>query len=206
MEQVLENGPWLIRLIPIILNIWMPNAMLKKDEVKTALVWVKMHNVPIVAYSKIGLSLIYMKLGCPIMLDAYTSNMCVKYWGCNTYTRELIEVSAKTALLDSLNVTIPFPNGTGHTMEKIDVAYEWQPPRCGLCKIFDHNDECCPKVVRATESTKAYDDRFVEVTRKKGTLTDELASSILDSNYEEVEEVFAEKDLSIEPMDGVFDD
>ncbi|GJX77465.1 putative reverse transcriptase domain-containing protein [Tanacetum coccineum] len=90
-----------------------------------------------------------------------------KSWGRNTYARALIEVSAKNALLDYLIVAIPYPNGTGHTMEKIDVEYEWQPPRCDSCKIFDHNDECCPKAVKAVESTKAYDEGFVEVTHKK---------------------------------------
>ncbi|GJZ35572.1 hypothetical protein Tco_0581389 [Tanacetum coccineum] len=134
-----------------------------------------------------GLSLISTKLRRPIMLDAYISNMCVKSWGRNTYARAFIEA------------------------------------------------------VRAAESTKAYDDGFVEVTRKKerkwlmnksstflllknsfdalskednvfksdddkGTVTSELASSIIDSDIEEVEEVFVEKDLSIEPMDGEVDD
>ncbi|GKC18544.1 zinc knuckle CX2CX4HX4C containing protein [Tanacetum coccineum] len=94
-EQVLENGPWLIRLMPIILNIWTPNARHKKDEIIVAPVWVKLHNVPIVTYSEIGLSLITTKLGRPIMLDAYTSTMCLKSWGCNTYARALIEVSSK---------------------------------------------------------------------------------------------------------------
>ncbi|GJW65485.1 reverse transcriptase domain-containing protein [Tanacetum coccineum] len=203
------------------------------------------------------LLLISMKLGRPIMLDAYTSNMCVKYWGRKTYTRVLIKVSAKNALLDSLIVAIPFPNGMGHTIENIDVEYEWQPPQCGSCKIFDHNHECCPKAVRAPESTKAYDDgptnengeaSISQLNTKKDTsdplpdligkkeqelnlfllknyfdalskednvfesnndermVTNELASSILDSENEEVEEVFVEKDLYIEPMDEVVDD
>ncbi|GJS87227.1 putative reverse transcriptase domain-containing protein [Tanacetum coccineum] len=47
MERVLENGPWLIRLVPIILNIWTPNARLKKDEITMVPIWVKLHNVPI---------------------------------------------------------------------------------------------------------------------------------------------------------------
>ncbi|GJT12436.1 zinc knuckle CX2CX4HX4C containing protein [Tanacetum coccineum] len=58
MEQVLENGPCLNRLVPTILNTWMPNTKLKKDEITAAPVWVKLHNVPIVAYSKVGLTLI----------------------------------------------------------------------------------------------------------------------------------------------------
>nr|GEW48097.1 hypothetical protein [Tanacetum cinerariifolium] len=152
--------------------------------------------------SRKGLSLISTKLRRPIMLDAYISNMCVKSWGRNTYVWALIEVLVENVLIDSLILAIPFPKGMGHTMKKIDVEYEWQPPRCGSCKIFDHNDECGPTAVKAAESTKAYDDGFVEVTRKKVN----LASSIIDGDIEEVEEVFVEKDLSIGPMDGEVDD
>ncbi|GJU48746.1 putative retrotransposon gag domain, aspartic peptidase domain protein [Tanacetum coccineum] len=71
MEQVFENGPWLNWLVHIILNTWTPNMHLKKDEITMASVWVKLHNVPIVAFSEVGLSLITTKLGRPIMLDTY---------------------------------------------------------------------------------------------------------------------------------------
>ncbi|GJR74730.1 hypothetical protein Tco_0087095 [Tanacetum coccineum] len=37
MEKVLENGPWLIRLVPIILNVWTPTSKMKKDEITTVL-------------------------------------------------------------------------------------------------------------------------------------------------------------------------
>ncbi|GJV50040.1 zinc knuckle CX2CX4HX4C containing protein [Tanacetum coccineum] len=73
MEQVLENGPLLICLVPLILNIWTLNSNLKKDEIKTAPVWLKLHNVPMI---ETGLSRIATKLGHPIMLDAYTSTIC----------------------------------------------------------------------------------------------------------------------------------
>ena len=63
MGHVLENGPWLICLVPIMFNIWMPNTRLTKEE------------ITIVAYTKVGLSLITTKLGRPIMLDAYMSTM-----------------------------------------------------------------------------------------------------------------------------------
>nr|GEV92067.1 hypothetical protein [Tanacetum cinerariifolium] len=135
MEQVLENSPWLIHLVPIILNIWMPNPRLKKDGVKTAPVWVE---------------------------------------------------------------------------------HEWQPPRCGLCKNFDHNDECWTKAVRATESTKASGDGHANGNGEASTsrldtnkvttdllpdrtVTNELASSIFDSDSEEVEEVFVEKKVEAPP-------
>ncbi|GJY26532.1 hypothetical protein Tco_0401258 [Tanacetum coccineum] len=56
MESVLENGPWLIRRVPLLLNEWTTNTILKKDEIKQVPVWVKMHHVPIVAYSDVSLS------------------------------------------------------------------------------------------------------------------------------------------------------
>ncbi|GJX77463.1 putative reverse transcriptase domain-containing protein [Tanacetum coccineum] len=50
------------------------------------------------------------------------------------------------------------------------------------------------------------EDNVFESNNDNGTVTDEFASSILDNDSEEVEEVFVEKDPSIEPMVGVFDD
>ncbi|GJS12846.1 putative reverse transcriptase domain, reverse transcriptase zinc-binding domain protein [Tanacetum coccineum] len=93
MESVMENGPWLIRYVPLILNVWTPNTDLKKDVIKTAPLWVKLHHVPIVAYSEVGLSLITTQLGRPLMLDSYTSSMCLSSWGRNTYARASIEFS-----------------------------------------------------------------------------------------------------------------
>ncbi|GKA83517.1 zinc knuckle CX2CX4HX4C containing protein, partial [Tanacetum coccineum] len=122
MERVLENGPWLIRLVPIFLNIWTPNTVLKKDTITSAPIWVKLHHVPIVAFSEIGLSLITSQLGRPIMLEAYTSTMCQKSWGRNLYARALVEVSSLAALKESLVVAIPFPNGTGHSLETVEVV------------------------------------------------------------------------------------
>nr|GEV67231.1 zinc knuckle CX2CX4HX4C [Tanacetum cinerariifolium] len=90
-------------------------------EVKKAPVWIKLHHVPIVAYSKIGLSLITTQLGKPIMLDSYTSSMCLSSWGKSTYARALIEVSAENELLDSLVIAIPIDKDNGHTLATIDV-------------------------------------------------------------------------------------
>ncbi|GJX30422.1 putative ribonuclease H-like domain-containing protein [Tanacetum coccineum] len=39
-------------------------------------VWVKLHGVPVTAFNEDGLSAIVTKLGTPLMLDSYTSDMC----------------------------------------------------------------------------------------------------------------------------------
>nr|GEU37737.1 hypothetical protein [Tanacetum cinerariifolium] len=91
MESVMENGPWLIRRVPLLLNEWTTNTILKKDEIK----------------------------------------------------RE------------------------GHTFATIDIEYEWTPPRCAFCRIFDHVSEKCPKFPKVASNEKVIDDGFIEVKKKK---------------------------------------
>lgn len=167
MNKVLEGGPWLIRSVPLFLNVWSPNSRLHKEEIKAVPVWVKIHEVPIVAYSEIGLSLITTELGRPIMLDTYTSDMCLNPWGTRDYARALVEVSAEVPLLKNLVVAIPFSDGSGHSMETLEVEYEWQPPRCNVCKTFDHDDKQCPKRKCEPKHTSADEEGFVQVMRKK---------------------------------------
>ncbi|GJX70190.1 hypothetical protein Tco_0307361 [Tanacetum coccineum] len=75
------------------------SACIKENQKETAWnnpnifvsVWVKMHKVPIVAYCEDGLSLIATQVGKPIMLDAFTSEMCADPWGRLGYARALVE-------------------------------------------------------------------------------------------------------------------
>nr|GEV55671.1 retrovirus-related Pol polyprotein from transposon TNT 1-94 [Tanacetum cinerariifolium] len=76
-----------------------------------------------------------------------------------------ISLAAVEEISDRFRNTI---YGSGHSMETIEVVYEWQPSRCETCKIFDHNDEHCLKKITFIEPTKALDFEFVEVTHKHG--------------------------------------
>ncbi|GJU44839.1 zinc knuckle CX2CX4HX4C containing protein [Tanacetum coccineum] len=120
MKKVMEGGPWRINLV-------------------------KMHNVPIVAYSKVGLDVIAAKVGKLIRLDAHTTSICLNSWGRSDYARALVEISAESPLVVSVDVEIPLDEDNGHVMVKVDIEYEWQPPRCGTCKVFDHLEDVCPK-------------------------------------------------------------
>ncbi|GJW09572.1 hypothetical protein Tco_1575399 [Tanacetum coccineum] len=169
LEQVLEQGPWLIRNIPIILTKWSPNLVLTKDKVTKVPVWVKMHKVPVVAYSEDGLSLIATQIGKPVMLDAFTSTMCADPWGRMGYARALIEVSAEKELKQEVIMAVPEEEGTGHIHVKIQVEYEWKPPLCDECHVFGHNLEQCPKhVVEPVKVTMEQNtDGFTTVTNRK---------------------------------------
>ncbi|GJZ66116.1 hypothetical protein Tco_0622812 [Tanacetum coccineum] len=127
---VLQQGSWMIRNTPLILNKWTPNFSLAKDEVTKVPVWVKFHRVPVVAYSKDGLSLIASQVGTPIMLDAFTSAMCDEPWERIGFARALIEVSAEKDLKENVIMAVPLENGEGYSKENIRVEYGWKPPTC----------------------------------------------------------------------------
>ncbi|GKB43048.1 RNA-directed DNA polymerase, eukaryota, reverse transcriptase zinc-binding domain protein [Tanacetum coccineum] len=130
----------MIRNTPIILTKWSPNMPLTKDKVTKVPVWVKMHKVPIIAYYKDGLSLIATQVGKPIMLDAFTSEMCAYPWGKLRFARALIKL-----------------------------VYEWKPPLCLECHVFGHSPEQCPKRVTQPmiATAEGNNDGFTTVLNRK---------------------------------------
>ncbi|GJU34451.1 hypothetical protein Tco_1182805 [Tanacetum coccineum] len=84
------------------------------------------------------------------------------------YARALIEMPFENVPVDSLVVAISFNDGPGHTMETIDVEYEWQPSRCVTCKTFGRNNDQCPKKTKVAGLDQVLGDGLVEVTRKQG--------------------------------------
>ncbi|GJV56512.1 hypothetical protein Tco_1457517 [Tanacetum coccineum] len=87
LDAMLHNGSWFIRNHPLILKKWHPDENLLKEDVSTIPVLVKLHVVPVTAFSEDGLSAIATKLGTPLMLDSYTSDMCMQSWGRSSYAR-----------------------------------------------------------------------------------------------------------------------
>lgn len=168
VDDVLENGPWLIRNVPIILKPWTLNTNLLKEDLTNIPVWVKFHDVPLAMFSDDGFSLLATLIGTPKRLDAFTSQMCKESWGRSSFARCMIEVKSDEVLKDSVTVEIPLIDGTGSTIEKIRVEYEWKPPRCDKCKVFGHTLVECPKVVIPTaQPTKNASDGFQTVSNKK---------------------------------------
>nr|GEU84747.1 hypothetical protein [Tanacetum cinerariifolium] len=154
---------------------------MEQDKVTIVLVWVKMHKVPVVAYSKDGLSLIATQIGKPVMLDAFTSTMCADPWGRMRYARALIMVSAKKELKQEVIMVVLEVECTGHTHVKIQVKYEWKPPLCNECHVFRHNLEQYPKHV--AKLVKARKIKGLNLNKPKATFVyqpkvSELASTI----------------------------
>ncbi|GJW92825.1 beta-caryophyllene synthase [Tanacetum coccineum] len=107
LDAMLENGSWFIRNNPLILKKWNPDVNLLKEDVGNVLVWVKLHGFPMTAFSEDGLSVISTKLGTPLMLDFYISDMCIQSWGRSSYVGALIEVRVDVELKDNIMVAMP---------------------------------------------------------------------------------------------------
>ncbi|GKB90306.1 polyadenylate-binding protein 2-like protein [Tanacetum coccineum] len=148
VDDILENGPWMIRQVPIILNTWSPSTSLTKENHSSVPILVKMHDVAMAAFTDDGLSFIASKTRNPLMLDSYTSTMCNESWGRSSYACAMIEVHANVELKESILVAIPKLEGNGYTCETVTGEYEWKPPRCSTCKIFGHMLDQCPHPVK----------------------------------------------------------
>ncbi|GJU72364.1 zinc knuckle CX2CX4HX4C containing protein [Tanacetum coccineum] len=83
----------------------------------------------------------------PIMLDSDTSSMCIESWENSSFARCLIEINADDVLKESLTIGVPLIEGSGFTIEFVNIKYEWKPPCCDLCKIFGHVHDYCHKKV-----------------------------------------------------------
>ncbi|GJU60181.1 retrotransposon protein, putative, ty1-copia subclass [Tanacetum coccineum] len=151
LDAMLENSPWFIQNNPLIMKKWHPDENLLKEDVSTILVWVKLYGVPVMTFSEDGLSAIAIKLGTPLMLDSYTSDMCMQSWGRSRYVRVMIKLRADVELKDNIVVAMPKITREGHYICNVHVEYEWKPPRCASCKVFGHMHEECPKNTCAGE-------------------------------------------------------
>nr|GEW92266.1 ribonuclease H-like domain-containing protein [Tanacetum cinerariifolium] len=81
------------------------------------------------AFSEDGLSAIATKLGTPLMLDSYTSDMYKIFVAMLKITRE------------------------GHYTCNVRVEYELKPPRCSSCKVFGHIHKECLKNIQVPSQT-----------------------------------------------------
>ncbi|GKD56487.1 putative reverse transcriptase domain-containing protein [Tanacetum coccineum] len=152
LDVMLEIGLWFIRNNTLILKKWHPDENLMKEDVGTIPVWVKLHVFHITTFNEDGLSVIANKLGTPLMLNSYTSNMWMQSWGRSSYARDMIKLRANVELKDNIVVAMTKITREGYYTCKIRVEYEWKPPRCGCCKVFSHVQEECPKNIGSGET------------------------------------------------------
>nr|GEV65899.1 hypothetical protein [Tanacetum cinerariifolium] len=126
LDAMLENCPWFICNNSLILKKWNPYVNLLKENVGNVPVWVKLGGVPVMAFSEDGLSAIATKLGTSLMLDSYTSDMCMQSWDMSSYARIMIELRADAELKDTIVMAMPKLAGERFYTCTILVEYEWK--------------------------------------------------------------------------------
>ncbi|GJU49721.1 hypothetical protein Tco_1219276 [Tanacetum coccineum] len=69
----------------------------------------------------------------------------------SSYARAMIELQVDVELKDNIVVAMPKITREGYYTCNVRVEYEWKPPRCSSCKVFEHIHEECPKNTCAGE-------------------------------------------------------
>ncbi|KAJ9536240.1 hypothetical protein OSB04_un000589 [Centaurea solstitialis] len=164
-NQVVEAGHVMIRGVPLFVSHWDPSKGNSKPVHNTCPLWVKLHNVPLVAFNKEGIGRIASALGIPKQMDACTSSMCDRAWGRPGFAKVLVEVWAVGDLKREVQVVIPNVNGGDDVTVIVQVEYMWEPSQCNHCMVFGHKASACVKAVQTTKpKEKDTDDQgFITV-------------------------------------------
>ncbi|XP_024989206.1 uncharacterized protein LOC112523760 [Cynara cardunculus var. scolymus] len=170
-DQAIEAGPLMISGIPLFLHRWDPSKGLRKPVHSSCPLWVKLHNIPLVAFNREGVSRVASVLGIPKQMDSCTAAMCEKAWGRPEVVKVLVEVWAIGELKRKIEVEIPNLNGGDTERVQIEVAYLWEPIQCSHCQIFGHKFLSCAKAASLNKG-KHVDMRkdsegFIRVEKKQ---------------------------------------
>ena len=161
----------MIRGVPLFVYRWDPMKGLTKLVHDTCPLWVKLHNIPLVAFNREGISRISSALGVPKHMDACTSSMCDKAWGRPGFAKVLVEVWAVGELKRELEVVVPSLSGGEDANVMVKVEYLWEPVQCSHCLVFGHKTSTCIKadlVKKSKPKGPSIDtDGFTRVERRQ---------------------------------------
>ncbi|KAJ9564993.1 hypothetical protein OSB04_000959 [Centaurea solstitialis] len=159
-DHVIEQGPLFIRDAPLFSFKWDPSKGLSKPVHSMCPLWVKLHNIPLVAFNIEGIGRIASTIGVPKQMDAATASMCDKAWGRPGFAKVLIDTWAVGELKKEIDVVIPSLNGESDTIVKVRVEYVWEPSQCSHCLVFGHKRSGCVKA--ALEDSKKQKQKQVD--------------------------------------------
>ncbi|KAK4382667.1 hypothetical protein Sango_2849100 [Sesamum angolense] len=136
MEEVIEGGPWLFQGQPIVLQKWEPSMALRKLKHTQVPVWIKLRHLPVELWTTDGLSTVASGIGKPLYPDAIT-RACTRL----DFARVSVMFDISSKLPRHVIIMIPLENG--ESASKVDVEYEWLPPKCTSCHSLGHATSAC---------------------------------------------------------------
>ncbi|KAL0288340.1 UNVERIFIED_CONTAM: hypothetical protein Sradi_7099100 [Sesamum radiatum] len=108
---------------------------LKHTEV---LVWIKLRHLSVELWTTDGLSTVASGIGRPLYPDAIT-RACTRL----DFARVCVMLNVNSKLPKHIVIMMPNEHG-GKSACKVDVEYEWLPPKCTSCTSLSHATKDCP--------------------------------------------------------------
>ncbi|GKE51178.1 zinc knuckle CX2CX4HX4C containing protein [Tanacetum coccineum] len=102
LNFVVDNGPWMVSNIPLVVQKWDINVSIDKTEPDKLPLWMRLCNVPLKAWTNKGISALASRIGKPLIMAARTAEMCKLGVGRIGYARVLVEVDVKKVYLKKL--------------------------------------------------------------------------------------------------------
>ncbi|GKD47918.1 RNA-directed DNA polymerase, eukaryota, reverse transcriptase zinc-binding domain protein [Tanacetum coccineum] len=152
--HVVENGPWMINNIPMIVQKWDHEINIEKREPSVLPVWVKLKNVLMEAWTKKGISVLASNLGKPIIMDVMTTMMCNQGAERIGFAKLRVEINATKECKDSIEIQYVDAQRVKMKTKIVQVEYQWKPVRCNHCKVYGHGLIECKKRPRTKDELK----------------------------------------------------
>ncbi|KAL0288912.1 UNVERIFIED_CONTAM: hypothetical protein Sangu_2637400 [Sesamum angustifolium] len=149
MEEVIEGGPWLFQGQPIVLQRWEPGMVLRKHKHTQVPVWIRLRHLPVEFWTNEGLSTVASGVGRPLYQDTIT-RACTRL----DFARVCVMLDISSTLPKHLVVMMPKENGSEIPC-KVEVEYEWVPPKCKQCMSLGHSMATCPDSKKSEKSAVA---------------------------------------------------
>ncbi|KAL0297906.1 UNVERIFIED_CONTAM: hypothetical protein Scaly_3079600 [Sesamum calycinum] len=143
MEEVLEGGPWLFQGQPIVLQRWEPGMVLRKHKHTQVPVWIRLRHLPVEFWTDDGLSTVASGVGRPLYQDTITRT-CTRL----DFARVCVMLDISSTLPKHLIIMMPKEDGNVVPC-KVEVEYEWVPPKCKTCMSLGHTTAACPESKKA---------------------------------------------------------
>ncbi|KAL0420583.1 UNVERIFIED_CONTAM: hypothetical protein Slati_3081200 [Sesamum latifolium] len=147
MEEVIEGGPWLFQGQPIILQQSESGMALRRHKHTQVPIWIHLRHLPVEFWMNDRLSTVASGIGRPLYQDAIT-----KAYTILDFARVCVMLDISSTLPKHIVVMVPTEDG-GETPCKINVEYEWLPPKCTVCYILGHRTKDCPSMLKSLQPT-----------------------------------------------------
>ncbi|KAL0453885.1 UNVERIFIED_CONTAM: LINE-1 retrotransposable element O protein [Sesamum latifolium] len=135
---------------PIVLQKWEPGIVLRKLKHTQVPVWVKLRHLPVELWNTTGLSTVASGIRRPLYPDAITC-ACTRL----DFARVCVMLDISSTLPKHIVIMVPKEDGSESAC-KVDVEYEWLPPKCTTCMSLGHATRMCPTMKQKQPAVSVY--------------------------------------------------